>query len=87
MYEGKHYGPKRIYPELLQKGIPADLAKEAIACLEREDERHLSYWMERKYARFDLSDPKERNKVFQGLCRYGFSFDEINHILKDYEND
>ena len=87
LYEGKHYGVKRIYPELLQKGIPAALAKEAIEALEREDEAHLFYWMERKYARFDLSDPKERNKVFQGLCRYGFSFDEINRVLKEYIDD
>lgn len=87
LYQGKHYGPKRIYPELLQKGIPPDLAKEALDELEREDEHHLHYWMEKKYARFDLADPKERNKVFQGLCRYGFSFDEINHILKEYIDD
>ena len=87
LYEGKHYGPKRILPELCQKGIPAEIAKAAVDALPKEDEIHLSYWMERKYGRFDLSDPKERNKVFQGLCRYGFSFDEINHILKDFMDD
>lgn len=87
LYEGKHYGPKRIYPELCQKGIPSELARQAIDALDREDEIHLSYWMERKYARFDLHDPKDRNKVFQGLCRYGFSFDEINHVLKDFDYD
>lgn len=87
LYCGKHYGPKRIYPELCQKGIPSEIAKQAIDSIDREDEVHLAYWMERKYNRFDLSDPKERQKVFQGLCRYGFSFEEINHILKDYDND
>ena len=87
LYEGKHYGPKRILPELCQKGIPAEIAKEAVDALPKEDALHLSYWRERKYGRFDLSDPKERNKVFQGLCRYGFSFDEINHILKDFMDD
>lgn len=87
LYEGKHYGPKRILPELCQKGIASDLAKEAIEQLERDDERHLSYWMGKKYRSFNLSDPKERNKVFQGLCRYGFAFDEINHILFEFSED
>lgn len=87
LYEGKHYGPKRILPELCQKGIPAELAKKAIEHLEREDGRHLAYWMEKKYRSFNLSDPKERNKVFQGLCRYGFAFDEINHILFEFSED
>ncbi|MBQ7096407.1 MAG: RecX family transcriptional regulator [Clostridia bacterium] len=87
LYEGKHYGPKRILPELCQKGIPQELAKEAIEQLEREDKIHLAYWMEKKYRRFDLRDPKERQKVFQGLCRYGFSFDQINHILLDFSEE
>ena len=87
LYRGKHYGPKRIYPELLQRGIPSDLAKEAIDQLEREDEVHLTHWMERKYPLYDLKDPKQRNKVFQGLCRYGFSFDEINHVLRKFSED
>lgn len=85
--EGKHWGPRRILPELIQRGIPSDLAKEAVAGLDFDYEASVYWFLETKYRRYDLSDPKEKQKVFQGLLRYGFDFDEINSAFRNFEDE
>lgn len=84
--EGKHWGPRRILPELIQRGIPTELAKEAVSELEFDYESSVQWYLETKYRRYDLTDPKLRQKVTQGLLRYGFGFDEINSAIEvDYD--
>ncbi len=85
--EGKHWGARRILPELIQKGIPAELAKEAVENLDFDYNESIQWYLKTKYRRYDPSDPKMRQRIVQGLLRYGFGFDEINRALSTFEDD
>ena len=86
--ESKRWGVRRILPEMRQRGIPDDLAREAVGALETDFYETARYHVENKYRRYDLTDRKERDKVFQGLLRLGFDFDEAKAALtiEDYDD-
>ena len=85
----KHWGARRILPEIIQRGIAADLAKEAVAQLEADDHESVAYYLQTKYRRSDLSDRKERDRVFRGLLRLGFDFEtirnELSHWIEEHD--
>lgn len=81
--KGKRWGPRRMLPELLRRGIPMELAREAIEGLEFDYTESVRYYLETKYRRADLTDRRERSKVCQGLQRYGFDFEDINAVLSE----
>lgn len=80
----KKWGPRRILPELLQKGIPADLAKEAVENLTTDFETSVADHLSAKYRGRDFSDRKELQKVIQGLMRLGFDYDTIRNTLYQF---
>lgn len=82
----KRWGPRRILPELMRKGIPTDLAREAVAALDVDYIDSVRYYMETKYRSVDLSDRKELQKVSQGLQRLGFDFDDIRSVINEYDD-
>ena len=77
----KRWGPRRILPEIIQKGIDAALAKEAVETLETDFSASARYHMETKYRRCKLADRKERDRAFQGLVRLGFDFETAREAL------
>ncbi len=83
----KHWGPRRILPEIIQKGIDPALAKEAVDALETDFSASARYHMETKYRRSDRSERKERDRVFQGLLRLGFDFETAREALNVEEYD
>lgn len=85
--ESKRWGPRRILPEIIQRGIPSELAKEAVACLEVDFAESAAYHLQAKYRNYNLSDRKELQKVTQGLQRLGFDFDTIRSAVADWSED
>jgi len=79
--EGKRWGPRRILPELIQKGLPGELAKEAVEELDTDFLQSAVYHLSTKYRGRDLSDRKEVQKVIQGLVRLGFDYDTVRSAL------
>lgn len=77
----KRWGPRRILPEIIQRGIGSDLAKEAVDGLETDFLASAQYHMETKYRRIDRTDRKERDRAFQGLLRLGFDFETARNAL------
>ena len=75
--EGKYWGPRRILPELLQRGIPMEVAREAVDALEVDFTESVRHHLETKYRNYDLKDRKVRQKVVQGLLRLGFDYEDI----------
>ena len=80
----KHWGPRRILPEILQRGIPAPLAKEAVEMLDWDFEESAAYHLQTKYRKSDLSDRKERDRVYQGLLRLGFDYETAKSALSQW---
>lgn len=83
----KRWGPRRILPEIIQKGISSALAKEAVDALETDFLASAQYHLETKYRRIDRADRKERDRAFQGLVRLGFDFETAREALnvEDYD--
>lgn len=83
----KRWGPRRILPEIIQRGISAELAREAVDRLETDFLASALFHLQSKYRGRDLADRKERDRVFQGLVRLGFDFETARAALdvEDYE--
>lgn len=82
----KRWGPRRILPEMIRKGIPSDLAREAVDALDADYTDSVRYYMETKYRGYDLTDRKILQKVSQGLQRLGFDFDDIRSVINEYDD-
>lgn len=83
--ENKYWGPRRILPELLQRGIPMEQAREAVSELELDFTDSVRHHLETKYRGYDLQDRKIRQKVVQGLLRLGFDYEDIR-LDEDYDD-
>ncbi len=79
-------------PKLLQKlkgrGLGDEIVQGALEGLSSDDEELSDEGAARTYARkrrlqerFDLSDPKQRQKALAALARQGFSFDVARRVL------
>ncbi len=82
--ESKRWGPRRILPEIIQRGIAPDLARAAVEELETDYMESVRYYLETKYRRSDLTDRKERDRVFSGLVRLGFDFETVRSGLSQW---
>ncbi len=82
--QGKKWGPRRILPELIQKGLPVELAKEAVEELDVDFTRSVCFHLDSKYRTRDLTDRKEVQKVIQGLLRLGFDYDTVRSALYEF---
>ena len=82
--EGKRWGPRRILPEIIQRGIPSDLARAAVEGLDTDYAASVRYYLETKYRRSDLADRKERDRVFSGLVRLGFDYETVRYELSNW---
>lgn len=65
-----------IVAKLLAKGVPAEKRKELLENLEPSTEA-ITDLLKSKYAKRNLADFKERQKVIAALARRGFRFEDI----------
>jgi regulatory protein len=70
-------GARSIAYALQCKGIDSDPVKEKIAALKPQEPDQINHLLHTKYAKKDLSDPKQKQKVIASLARKGFSLDNI----------
>ena len=82
----KRWGPRRILPELIRKGIPPELAREAMDGLDVDYIESVRYYLETKYRNYDRTDRKELQRISQGLQRLGFDFDDIRSGINEYDD-
>ncbi len=78
-YAAKGYGPGRVRAELVRRGIPRELAEEALDAMPAGDEK-----LDRLIAA-RLRDPNDRDEVRKlsaALYRRGFSGEEIRSALR-----
>ena len=69
--------------KLINKGVPADLAKEVASGLEMSEEEKIKNLIERKYKN-KLTDKKAKEKVFAALIRKGFSYGAVREVMRKY---
>lgn len=88
LFEVKKFGKYRARQEMKRRGLPENVIEEAIEpYMDRDDilER-LEELVDKKYSRY-LSDEKGVKKVKSALVRLGYSYDDINTVLKNFDED
>lgn len=78
----KKWGKARIRAELLRKGVDREIIDNAVedAFMVVDDDRLLNE-MQRRFKNSDLSNIKERTRIFNFYMRRGFSPDEIKGAM------
>ncbi len=81
-YMRRGYGEMRVRQELARRGVPRELAEDAMQCYETEDDALLALLDKR--LRGDLSDRKEVDKAIAALQRRGYRWEDIKRALRAY---
>lgn len=76
---------KKIYIELVGKGIGKEIAAQALQeeYKQEEEQSLILKWVEKKNYSSEKADLKEKQRMYQFLMRKGFRSDDILHVL-DY---
>lgn len=82
----KLWGKYRAREEMKRRGLTNDLLDEALSEYEEGSLERLTELIAKKYLR-KLSEENGRNKVKAALARQGFSYDEINAALAEFEEE
>lgn len=80
----RHKGTHAIRYFLAQKGIPKEEIQQAMetVCPENAQQESIQKLLSTKYAKYDLKNPKERQKIVVSLLRRGFSYDLVLSYVK-----
>jgi len=86
--EGRR-GPLRVFRELLARGIPGELAREAVdAAYPRDEERERARRALARLAPGGIPrDPAERARLFRKMIRQGFAAGEVRALLDEVDDD
>ncbi len=79
----KMLSERSIRRELSQKGIPAELAEEAMGELEEDDVARILRLIHRKFER-KLGDDAGVRRVYAALLRRGYSYGDVRTALQQY---
>ncbi|MEG0898295.1 MAG: RecX family transcriptional regulator [Oscillospiraceae bacterium] len=88
MYNLKGFSARKIFYELMKKGIEKEMSKEASEQFDDDlDKERIAAVLEKR-VRKSLTDRKERTRITTYLVRMGYSFEDINFAIRDYiENE
>ena len=81
-YGEKGYGPARVREELRRRGVDRELWDEALE--EMPEAAEILDALIRKKCRGELSDPKEKKRVSDGLLRRGFAWSDVKAAMGRY---
>lgn len=74
---------REILRKLFVKGVPNDIAKQAVEENESNPQKQIAELLEKKYSR-RLNREDDVRKVFASLIRKGFSYGDVKAALKEY---
>jgi regulatory protein len=83
LFTRKHYAAGRVRMELTRRGIPAELAQEAVEQAQTDPREAIRGLVERKYERY-LGDEKGRRRTAAALQRLGYRWDDIRCVLNEF---
>lgn len=80
----RNLGPQAIEIKLRAKGICKEEYRNFLSALDNSElqEQRIHHLLETRYRSRDLTDIKSREKVIASLMRKGFSFHEIQNVIK-----
>lgn len=75
---------RQMKTELEQKGVSREVILECLEEVENCEEEVLRNLVRKKAGGKNLSDVKERQKIFRHFCRKGFGYDSIQKVIRDF---
>jgi len=82
-FESKHWGRSRIEQEMMKKGVPSDIAKEAIgAWSDEHPEDRAAEALTKKFRDREIAEQKDQAKATRYLASRGFDFGCISAAIK-----
>lgn len=84
-YKAKGYGKRRIAQKLRESGIDRDMSDEKLEDFEPDYTKMQKYIASKIKA--ENPDRQTVKKVFDGLLRKGFSYEQVKEALNKYLND
>ena len=79
----RHMSRREAQAKLYTKGVPGDIAKEAVAEIECDPVENIKEIIEKRYKN-RLADKKQRANTVAALARKGFSFGDIKTALANF---
>lgn len=79
----KHLSKSGAIRKLREKGIDKDLAEQTLDEFDIDCCESIKAIIDKKYARY-LSDEKGKRRCVNGLLRLGYSYSDINSVLREY---
>lgn len=80
----KHISPSGCVRKLIEKGIDRDLARDIVDDYDVDMCENIRAIIDKKYARY-LCDEKGKRRAVSGLVRLGYSYSDINSVLREYD--
>ncbi len=77
---------REAYVKLMQKGIPRDIANEALSSTEFDEAAQIRALIDKKY-RAKMETEEGIQKVYAALVRKGFSYGAVRDVLKIYSEE
>lgn len=79
--KSKAWGEKKVYFEMLRRGIDKETASEALSCCEVDSVGQIKAVIEKKY--YDcLEDYNKKQRTIAALLRKGFSYEDIKSAME-----
>lgn len=85
-YKSLSKSKKQIMQDLMAKGIDKDTIAVALEDSEYSDAKSLKNLINKKVEKYDLSDKKGLQKLYQYLFGKGYSYSDVKAELSDYLN-
>lgn len=85
-YKSLSKSKKQIMQDLMVKGIDKDTIAVALEDSEYSDAKSLKNLINKKVEKYDLSDKKGLQKLYQYLLGKGYSYSDVKAELSDYLN-
>ncbi len=82
----KPFGLKRIREELKDKGIAEELIRSELSCIQPEldESQMIGHLLAKRLNRYRGLDPiKRKRRIFEFLCRRGFSLEAVEQAIKN----
>ncbi|MDR2933605.1 MAG: recombination regulator RecX [Oscillospiraceae bacterium] len=82
----RNFSLARTRLALLEKGIPGDIADDALADMDIDPAPAIARIIIRKYAGYS-ADEKSRIRAVNGLLRLGYRHGDIREVMRNFEED
>lgn len=86
LFARKHFASGRVRMELMRRGVPRELAEQAVAEAEPDPRDALRELVARKYAG-RLGDEKDRRRTAAALQRMGYRWDDIRCVMNEFTSE